>query len=82
MASETCVLATRVGGIPEVLTDEVTGLLIEPRDSLALAHAMTRVLLDPTLRQGLATAARQDVLRRFSYQRLATELADTLAHLA
>ena len=78
MSSQTCVIATRVGGIPEVVRHEETGLLIAPDDAHALVSAMTRVLLDPDLRQRLARAARHDVLQRFSYQRLSNDIATSL----
>ncbi|MDO8776961.1 MAG: glycosyltransferase family 4 protein [Burkholderiaceae bacterium] len=78
MSSETCVIATRVGGIPEVISHEETGLLVDPNDAQALVTAMTRVLLDAELRKRLASAARQDVLRRFSYQRLSNDIATSL----
>lgn len=75
MASETCVIATRVGGIPELITDAQTGLLVAPDDARALAAAMTRVMQDAELRRRIGRAARQDVVRRFAYPRLSTEIA-------
>lgn len=51
------VVATRVGGIPEVIVDERDGLLVPPSNADALADAMTRLARDPALRQRLADAA-------------------------
>ena len=52
------VVATRVGGIPEVVTDGAQGVLVPPRDPEALADGLLRVLGDPQLRAGMAAAAR------------------------
>jgi glycosyltransferase involved in cell wall biosynthesis len=53
----TPVIATRVGGIPEVVTDGVNGLLVEPGDPAALADALRRFFADDHLRRRLAAAA-------------------------
>lgn len=50
-------VATAVGGIPEAVTDGVSGLLVPPGDPAALADALVRVLGDPRLRQRLAEGA-------------------------
>ena len=47
MAAGLPVIATAVGGLPEVVEDGVTGLLIPPRDAEALAGALERLLADP-----------------------------------
>ena len=54
-------VATRVGGIPDVVEDGVSGLLVPPRDASALASALDRLLTDDTLRQRLGAAAREHV---------------------
>ena len=51
------VLATRVGGVPEVVRDGENGLLVTPRDAAALASAIERLFADPALRATLAAAA-------------------------
>jgi glycosyltransferase involved in cell wall biosynthesis len=53
----TPVIATRVGGTPEVVVDGVNGLLVEPDDPLALAAALRRFFADDELRRRLAAAA-------------------------
>jgi glycosyltransferase involved in cell wall biosynthesis len=59
------VVSTRVAGIPEVVRDDETGLLVEPGDSVALGAAIARVVTDPALRARLGEAARAFVWPRF-----------------
>ncbi|HEY3384897.1 MAG TPA: glycosyltransferase family 4 protein [Saprospiraceae bacterium] len=61
------VVATRAGGIPEMVTDEVTGLLAAPRDVDALSKAVLRVLNNPILHHDLMTNALVKV-QEFSYE--------------
>lgn len=62
------VVATRVGGIPEVVEDGVNGFLVEPGDIAALADRVGRLVADPALRARLGAAGRAIVERRFSTQ--------------
>jgi glycosyltransferase involved in cell wall biosynthesis len=62
MAHGVCVVASDVGGIPELVTDGRSGLLVPPDDVDALADVMRRVLTDRDLRERLGAAARQRVL--------------------
>jgi glycosyltransferase involved in cell wall biosynthesis len=55
------VIATAVGGVPEVVVDGENGLLVEPRDASALASAIRRFFGDPELRARLAGAAARSV---------------------
>jgi glycosyltransferase involved in cell wall biosynthesis len=57
MAAHVPPVATRVGGIPEVVTDGRDGLLVEPGDPESLAAAAARLLDDSLLRQELGDAA-------------------------
>lgn len=59
------VVATRVGGLPEVVTDGVTGFLHPVGDVAAMANSVVRLLEDPALHRRFATAAREDVLTRW-----------------
>ncbi len=61
MAAGVPVVATHVGGIPEMITHDVHGLLVPPRDPLALAMAMTRVLADPEATAERVRQARERV---------------------
>jgi glycosyltransferase involved in cell wall biosynthesis len=72
------VVSTPVSGIPELITPEVNGLLVAPRDSAALAAAIGRLFADPRLCSRLALAGRQTVLARFDMARNATRLLQLL----
>ena len=61
MAAGCAVVATRVGGIPDAVHDEVDGLLVPEGDTPALARALTRLLSDPELARRLGAAARESV---------------------
>ena len=73
MASARAVVATDVGGLPEIIDDGVSGLLVAPRDPEALAVAITRLLAEPELRKQLGLAARARVDREFTWQQVARE---------
>jgi glycosyltransferase involved in cell wall biosynthesis len=66
LASERAVVATRLAGMPELVTDGETGLLVPPRDPDAIAAAVLRLHADPTWRQQLARAGRKRVEAEFS----------------
>jgi glycosyltransferase involved in cell wall biosynthesis len=66
MAQRRPVVATPVGGTPEVVVDGETGLLVPPRDPDALAAALRRLLADPGLRQRMGEAGYERVRERFS----------------
>jgi glycosyltransferase involved in cell wall biosynthesis len=74
MAAHLPVIATRVGGVPEVVDDEVTGLLVPPADPAALSAAILRVLKDQGLRKRLAEAGHNLVAERFSFEQLTSSL--------
>lgn len=58
MAAGTPVVVTRVGALPEVVTHEVTGLVVEPGDAGALAEALDKVVSDPALQHAYGAAGR------------------------
>jgi glycosyltransferase involved in cell wall biosynthesis len=68
LACRRAVVASAIGGIPEVIAHERSGLLVEPDNPAALAEAMTAVLTDPALRDGLAGHGYDTVVKRFRYE--------------
>jgi glycosyltransferase involved in cell wall biosynthesis len=70
LASGCPVVATRVGGVPDVVSDGVDGLLVEPGDREALADALARLAADPELRRRMGEAGRERVLPRYAVERL------------
>ena len=81
MAMELPIIATNAGGLPEIITNGKTGLLIEPRDATALAWAIHRVLNDSTLRLSLGQLARKEALERYNFDRCMDSLLGFLAIL-
>jgi glycosyltransferase involved in cell wall biosynthesis len=75
------VVATRVGGIPEVVKDGETGVLVDSGDSTALAETIATLLRDPERRAKMGAAGRADVLERFSYDRVADSLLDAYTEM-
>jgi glycosyltransferase involved in cell wall biosynthesis len=75
-------IATRVGGMPEAVRHEETGLLIEPRDPAGLAAAMLRLLDDRELAARLGAAGRELMFERFTIQGTAAGVASVLTELA
>jgi glycosyltransferase involved in cell wall biosynthesis len=71
MASGCCVIASDVGGNPELITDGVTGLLFPSRDRDALIERLLSAIDDPGRRQALALAASQRMRADFSLTRAA-----------
>jgi glycosyltransferase involved in cell wall biosynthesis len=68
------VVATTVGGIPEVITPEATGLLAPPKDPEALAQAMARVMVDGPLRERLGRQGKNLVREKYSLERMAEQV--------
>jgi glycosyltransferase involved in cell wall biosynthesis len=66
MARRRPVVASAVGGIPEVLTDGVDGILVPPADPAALADALARLSRSPSLRERIGEAGYRTVAERFS----------------
>lgn len=65
MACGLPVVATNVGGIPEVVADGLTGVLVPPRDAPAMSRALERLLRDPTLRRSLGGAGLRRAHERY-----------------
>jgi glycosyltransferase involved in cell wall biosynthesis len=73
MRAELPVIATRVGGTPEVIEDGQSGLLVPPRDAESLARAIISLLEDPARASMLARAGRRRVERLFDLGRMVRE---------
>jgi glycosyltransferase involved in cell wall biosynthesis len=74
LASGTPVVATRVGGVPDVVTDGVDGFLVEPGDTEAAAERLAALALDPELRRRLGDAGRARARERYSVERLVDDV--------
>lgn len=81
MASGVPVVASRVGGLPELVVDERTGLLVEPDCPIALAHALLRLLENPDLARTMGRAGRLRAERLFSWDRIVDKLQQLYAGL-
>jgi glycosyltransferase involved in cell wall biosynthesis len=81
MASGVPVVGTTAGGIPEVVADGETGLLVPPGDPAALGAAISALGADPELRRRLGAAGRQLAEERFSFDRIAGEIERLYAGL-
>jgi glycosyltransferase involved in cell wall biosynthesis len=73
MARGLPVVATRVGGTPEVVVDAETGLLVPPRDPAALANAIVQVASDCERARQLGEAGRRRVERHFDIRRMVAD---------
>jgi glycosyltransferase involved in cell wall biosynthesis len=82
MACSLPIVATRVGGVPEIASDGTTALLVPPRQPLALAGAITRLLDDHGLSAQLGAAARRRVLADYTPERRVAALSKLYAALA
>jgi L-malate glycosyltransferase len=82
MACSRAIVATKAGGIPEVVEDQVTGLLVEPRDHHALAAAIVRLIRDEQNRQRMGGAGFERVSERFTVERMVAETANVYARVA
>jgi colanic acid/amylovoran biosynthesis glycosyltransferase len=77
MASGIPVVATSVTGVPELVEDSVTGLLVPSRNSSALTDAILRLYKSPELRLQMGESGRQKVFKDFNLQRSAVMLQNS-----
>ena len=75
------VVSTAVGGVPEVVLDGETGLLVAPDDPNALAAALTLLARDPDLRRRLGAAGRAYVARRYVWDRCVDQMEEIYAEV-
>jgi len=81
MAAETPVVAARSAAIPEIVEDDVSGVLVEPHDPSALAAGIERVLGESDNGRSLGQAARKTVLDRFDARITTIQLAQLLCQV-
>ncbi len=81
MAAGLPVVATVVGGVPELVEDGITGVLVPPERPGSLGQALARLLLDPPRRRAMAEAARMRAAR-FSMESMVTGYAELFARAA
>ena len=74
MAAGVPIVASEVGGVPEILENDVNGLLVPPADPASLADACLRLLCDKSLADRLTAAAHDTVLERFDIRQYAGNL--------
>jgi alpha-maltose-1-phosphate synthase len=81
MACSTAVVASRVGGIPEVVEGSVTGLLVPPDDPASLSDALNTLVRDPGRAEAMGKAGRQRAVTEFSWDAVAAQTAELYAEL-
>jgi glycosyltransferase involved in cell wall biosynthesis len=74
MMAGSCVVASRTGGIPELVTSGSSGVLVQPNDSEELSLALEPLLLDPCARLLLGQRAKQRAEKHFSLQHMVFQL--------
>jgi alpha-maltose-1-phosphate synthase len=82
MACETAVVASRVGGIPEVVSGGETGLLVPPDDPASLADALNMLVRDEERAAEMGWAGRDRAVAEFSWETVAAQTAALYAELA
>ena len=82
MACGKPIVATTAGGMPEVVADGRTGILVPPRDHGALADAIIRLLTDQTLRAEMGAAGLARVRTKFSAERMVQDTLDVYRRVA
>jgi alpha-maltose-1-phosphate synthase len=82
MACGTAVAASRVGGIPEVVADGETGLLVPPDDPVALADALNSLVRDPGRAETMGRLGRQRAIADFGWPAIAAQTAALYSGLA
>lgn len=81
MAAGRAVVCTDVGGVPDVVTSGVTGILVPSGDAEALANAIDRLLADPAARERLGSEAQRAVYPRYDVGRLVTDITSLYSSL-
>ena len=78
MASALPIVSTRLAGIPELIVDDQTGMLVAPGDSTALAQALEQLLCDPELRLRFGHSGRRRIEQHFQIEQTVAPLIEML----
>ena len=81
MATETPVVATKIGGMTEIIDDGINGLLTEAGEPQQLADAICSLIADPNLARRMGKAGRTKVLQRYCWSKIAESLMDCYADI-
>jgi len=82
MACGTAVVASKIGGIPEVVADDETGLLVPPDDPYSLAKALNELAGDPERAEAMGRAGRERAIAQFDWTTIAAQTAALYAEIA
>ena len=78
MAAGKPIVATEIGGVPEAVQNDTTGILVPVGDAQAFAAALVRLAGDPELAARMGQAGRELYRTHFSFERMIDEYADVL----
>jgi glycosyltransferase involved in cell wall biosynthesis len=81
MAAGVPVVATRVGGIPEIIEDAKTGLLVPANDNMRMAEAIERLIREPSLRKEFGCRAKEYAIARFHWDSVSEQYEDLYTNL-
>jgi glycosyltransferase involved in cell wall biosynthesis len=73
MSLQKPIVATNIGGIPEIITNGIEGILVEPRNNMQLADAILHMFSDSSKRRRLGINARKKVEREFTWEKIAAK---------
>ena len=76
MAAGKAVIASRVGGLPELVIDAATGFLVEPRDVAGLTSALAKLASDRTLVRSMGQRGRERLEKNFTMEQMARQNED------
>jgi glycosyltransferase involved in cell wall biosynthesis len=81
MAAKTPIVATRVGGVPEIITDRQEGLLVEPQSPQSLAEAISLSLADRSMASALGANGYDKVKRQFTWAAVCDRFENAYVHV-
>lgn len=81
MAASKAVIATRIGGVPEIVMDGENGILVAPKDSISMSNAIDRLISNPSLRKQMGEAGRRIVEEKFNLKNSIERLFDLYKRL-